>query len=483
MKRLVEILPEHTEFGIVGSRETVVQGFSFDSRKASPEIAFVARRGHQLDGHDFIKDALSRGCRAVCCENLPEQLAEGVSYIYSANLTACLGEMLHRFYDNSFEKIHLVGVTGTNGKTTVASLLYALYTSMGYRCGLISTVENIIHTEKQIATHTTPDQIALYDLLNQMVQKQCSHVFMEVSSHAIDQGRIEGLNFEVAIFTNVTHDHLDYHGTFKNYIYTKKKFFDNLNERSFAIVNVDDPNGSVMLQNTRAQKQTYGIRTFAAHKAKILGNGMEGLHLKFDPYEWHSKLMGEFNAYNLLAVYVTALCLGGEPVQVLAYMSALEPVRGRMECLRNNKTGKMAVVDYAHTPDALMKILENLNALRKAGQKLITVVGCGGNRDKAKRPIMAHIACTYSDKAILTSDNPRDEEPGAILHEMEEGVKEEFKGKYVLIEDRLQAIKTACMMADRGDLIIVAGKGHENYQEVKGEKLPFDDKEILNTFL
>lgn len=483
MKLLADILPGTTEFGIVGSVSKKVCGFTFDSRKANENTAFVAKKGTQLDGHDFIQDAITKGCLIVFCERKPEVVSDVVTYIYSSALSTLLGKVLNRFYDGRLAELKLIGVTGTNGKTTVARLLYDLFTSLGYKCGLLSTVENIIRSEVIPATHTTPDQISLFALLNEMHLKNCSHVFMEVSSHAIDQARISGLQYSCAVFTNITHDHLDYHGTFKEYLYTKKKFFDELNEEALAILNKDDVNAGVMAQNSKARQIFYSFQNISDHKARILENSLNGLHLQFDQLEWHSKLIGVFNAYNLLAVYVTAISLGEQKSEVLQKMSLLNPVEGRFEYMVNQQTGKNAIIDYAHTPDALQKIINTILEIKKNEQQLITVVGCGGDRDKLKRPIMAKIACMLSDKVIFTSDNPRGEEPSEIIKEMIEGVEEKYVERYLIIEDRQQAIKTACLLAAKNDIILVAGKGHEKYQEIKGKKLPFDDKKLINTFL
>ncbi|MBK9109002.1 MAG: UDP-N-acetylmuramoyl-L-alanyl-D-glutamate--2,6-diaminopimelate ligase [Saprospiraceae bacterium] len=483
MKLLADILPGTTEFGIVGSLSNNVSGFTFDSRKADENTVFVAKKGTQLDGHDFIPDAIKNGCKIVFCERKPEIIQVAVTYVFTDAISTLLGSVLNRFYDDRLNSLKLTGVTGTNGKTTVARLLYDLFTNLGYNCGLLSTVENRVGNKVIPATHTTPDQISLFELLNEMHLKKCSHVFMEVSSHAIDQGRISGLQYSCAVFTNITHDHLDYHGTFKEYIYAKKKFFDELHEDAFAVLNKDDVNASVMVQNSKAKQVFYSFQNISDYKARILENSLNGLHLQFEHLEWHSKLIGVFNAYNLLAVYVTAIGLGEQKTEVLQKMSLLNPVEGRFEYLFNQQTGKTAIIDYAHTPDALQKILNTILEIRKNEQQLITVVGCGGDRDKLKRPIMAKIACMLSDKVIFTSDNPRSEEPSDIIKEMVEGVEERYVGKYLIIEDRQQAIKTSCLLATKNDIILVAGKGHEKYQEIKGEKLPFDDKKILNTFL
>jgi UDP-N-acetylmuramoyl-L-alanyl-D-glutamate--2,6-diaminopimelate ligase len=391
--------------------------------------------------------------------------------------------MMHNFYDNHTRHHTLIGVTGTNGKTSVATLLYALFEKMGYRCGLISTVEIRIHTEVYPSTHTTPDIVNLYRILYEMYLQHCSYVFMEVSSHSIVQQRIEGLRYTGGIFTNLTHDHLDYHGDFKSYLLAKKMFFDHLDAEAFAISNWDDKNGKVMLQNCKAKQIRYACKDMADYRAKILSSDFSGLHLKFNDKEWHSKLIGEFNAYNLLAVFATAMELGKNEEEVLQAMSDLENVEGRFDWFKDPKTDCIGVVDYAHTPDAVEKILDQLIHLRKPNQEIITVIGCGGNRDKTKRPLMAKIAVDKSNRVIFTSDNPRDEDPEIIVKEMEEGVEVEDVSKYSIVIDRDQAIKTACIMAKPGSIILIAGKGHEKYQESKGIKFPFDDKQKLKSYL
>ncbi|HEX5624592.1 MAG TPA: UDP-N-acetylmuramoyl-L-alanyl-D-glutamate--2,6-diaminopimelate ligase [Saprospiraceae bacterium] len=460
-----------------------VSGFTFDSRQVMPWMVFVARKGSLMDGHDFIGSAIASGSRVILCERFPSETPDSVCFIRCASIPETLGEMLHAFYDQKLRELQLIGVTGTNGKTTVATLLYQLFSRLGYRCGLISTVGIQIVNETLPATHTTPDQIRLFALLHQMLEKSCSHVFMEVSSHAVHQERIAGLPYKGAIFTNLSHDHLDYHGTFKAYIEAKKLFFDGLGKEAFALINLDDVHGAVMVQNTKARVIRYAIRHMAEHRGRILENSFAGLHLKFDELEWHSKLIGEFNAHNLLAVYATALQLGMSKTEILQHLSELDPPPGRFDWIRNAADGRVGIVDYAHTPDALEKILRNIQSIKTPDQRILTVVGCGGNRDKEKRPIMAKLAIQWSDQVILTSDNPRDEEPSDILMQMEQGIAPEDSGKYLVIEDRAQAIKTACAMSKHHDIILVAGKGHEHYQEIKGIKHPFDDLKILKTFM
>ncbi|HRG69328.1 MAG TPA: UDP-N-acetylmuramoyl-L-alanyl-D-glutamate--2,6-diaminopimelate ligase [Saprospiraceae bacterium] len=483
MKSLGNLLSGITGFEFKGPVDKTIDGFEFDSRLAKKGIVFVARKGIHLDGHDFIESAIHQGSEVIICEQFPSNCYETVCYIKANSLPELLGEMMHKFYDFQLKGIQLVGVTGTNGKTTVASLLFQLFSKLGYKCGLLSTVENIIIDEIIPATHTTPDQIKLYELLNKMVQKQVTYVFMEVSSHALDQGRVAGLNFSAGLFTNITHDHLDYHKTFKAYLEAKKSFFDLLPANSFAIINADDPNGRVMVQNTKAKIVTYSLSSMSDYKARILENGFDGLHLKFNDKEWNARLVGEFNAYNLLCVYACALEFGFESEEILLKMSELYAPQGRLDWVRNQQSGKIGIVDYAHTPDALEKILKTVKSIRKPFQKIITVVGCGGDRDTEKRPQMGRIASVESDLLILTSDNPRSEDPDQIIKQMEAGIPENRKMNYLIIEDRSQAIKTACSLSALDDIILVAGKGHENYQEIKGKKFAFDDKQILKTYL
>lgn len=483
MKSLGNLLSGIAGFELKGPVDKTIDGFEFDSRHAKRGIVFVARNGVQFDGHDFIESAIHQGCEVIICEKFPANCIETICYIKANSIPDLLAEIMHRFYDFQLHGIQLIGVTGTNGKTTIASLLFQLFTKLGFKCGLLSTVENILVDEVIPATHTTPDQIRLYELLHKMVQKQCAYVFMEVSSHALDQGRVTGLNFCAGIFTNITHDHLDYHKTFKVYIAAKKLFFDRLPTNSFALINSDDPNGWVMVQNTKARKVSYAMSGLADYRARILENGFDGLHLKFNEQEWHARLVGEFNAYNLLAVYACAIELGFAGEEVLLKMSELYPPQGRLDWIRNEQTGKIGIVDYAHTPDALDKILKAIKSIRNVDQKIITVIGCGGDRDTKKRPVMGSIASVESDLVILTSDNPRSEDPDQIIKQMESGIPENRKKIYLIIEDRSQAIKTACTLAAANDIILVAGKGHENYQEIKGKKFAFDDKQILKTYL
>jgi len=449
----------------------------FDSRKAKAGTVFLALKGTNADGHDFIEKAISQGAEIVVCERI-DNFVPAVLYIQVGNSHHALGIMACNFYDNPSKQLKLVGVTGTNGKTTVATLLYKLFRAMNQHVGLISTVENRIDDKVLESTHTTPDPVSLNKLIAEMRDSGCDYVFMEVSSHAVDQDRIAGLDFDGAIFTNISHDHLDYHGTFQNYIYAKKKFFDQLPSHAFALVNYDDKRGMVMLQNTEAKKYGFSLKSLSDFKAKILENNIDGLLLEIDGRELHSRLVGDFNAYNLLSVYAAALLLGEEKDEVLKLISNLSAAEGRFDYLRNETNDISAIVDYAHTPDALEKVLLTIQKIRGNG-RIITVVGCGGDRDKSKRPLMAKIASNYSDIALLTSDNPRSESPEVILAEMESGIQAHAKSKVLIIADRRQAIKAACRLAQRGDIVLVAGKGHEKYQEINGVKNYFDDKEEL----
>ncbi len=483
MKKLADIIRNTQGLQVIGDLNVWLSDFCLDSRKVVPDSLFVAKKGTSQDGHHFIEAAIKQGAKAILCETMPAVLAPEVCYIRSEEIDVTLASILNEAYHFPSENIELIGVTGTNGKTTTTTLLFNLFENLGYRCGLISTVQNKIHDLILESTHTTPDIISLYKLLSQMVDRSCKFVFMEVSSHAIDQKRIQGLKFKGAVFTNITHDHLDYHLSFKNYINVKKKFFDDLDKSSFALVNRDDIHGEVMLQNTKAKKYRFGIQNMADYKAKILDNSLYGLHLKINQQEVHCRLIGEFNAYNILCVYAVAELLGIAPDEFITELSALQSVDGRFELIHDEKTKKTGIVDYAHTPDALEKILQTIQKIKKPEQSIITIVGCGGNRDKSKRPKMAAIAIELSDKVIFTADNPRDEDPEDILKDMKAGVEVKDSSKFISIIDREQAIKTACLLSKHSDIILVAGKGHEKYQEVKGKKFPFDDKEKLKTFL
>lgn len=463
---------------VQGSTGIAVNGIQIDSRKVKTGDVFVAIRGVQSDGHSFIDKAVSLGAVAVVCDEMPATTADNVTYLQVNNTNEAVAYMAHQFYGEPSMKMKLVGVTGTNGKTTIATILFKLFTQLGYKCGLISTVQNQIADEVIPATHTTPDAVSLNALLKQMLDEGCTHVFMECSSHAIHQHRITGLHFTGALFSNITHDHLDYHKTFDEYIRVKKKFFDELPSTSFAISNADDKRGEVMLQNTNAKKYLYSLKTVAAFKGKILENVLTGLVMTVNEREVHFRLIGEFNAYNLLAVYGAAVCLGEESEKVLTALSLLTGAEGRFDYSVSSGL-IIGIVDYAHTPDALENVLMTIKKLRKGYEQIITVVGCGGDRDKTKRPIMAQTACDLSDKVILTSDNPRTEDPEQILRDMQEGLSSAAKRKYISITDRKEAIKTAVSLANKEDIILVAGKGHEKYQDINGVKHSFDDKEVL----
>lgn len=459
-----------------------VQGLTFDSRKVLPGYVFIAVTGTLSDGHDFIQKAIDSGATAIVCERLPEAVNETITYVTVKSSAQALGFMAANFFENPSDQLKLVGVTGTNGKTTTVTLLYQLFSALGYNVGLISTVENRIIDEPVPATHTTPDPIQLNELLKKMITAGCTHAFMEVSSHAVHQERIAGLSFAGAMFTNITHDHLDYHQTFENYIKAKKKFFDELGTDAFALVNADDKRGMVMLQNTKAAKHTFGLKKMVDYKARIITNSLDGLELEVNGKNVWFKMIGDFNGYNLLGAYGAAQLLGEDGDEVLLHLSALTGAPGRFE--RVLPGAKItAIVDYAHTPDALKNVLETIANFRTGNEQVITVVGCGGNRDKTKRPLMASIACKMSDKVVLTSDNPRDEDPLQIIREMQAGVLPTDVKKTLVLADREEAIKTACMMARENDIVLVAGKGHEPYQEIKGVKHPFDDRKVMERML
>jgi UDP-N-acetylmuramoyl-L-alanyl-D-glutamate--2,6-diaminopimelate ligase len=479
MALLQDILFKVNIRSVDGPTAVDVKDLQFDSRKVSNGTAFIAIKGSSVDGHQFIETAVSNGAKAIICEILPPARKEGVTYVQVENSSAAAGYMAHNYYGQPSEKVKLVGVTGTNGKTTVATLLYKLFTNLGYKCGLLSTVQNHIGEKVIEATHTTPDAISLNSLLKQMVNEECTHVFMETSSHALHQHRVTGLQFSGGLFTNITHDHLDYHKTFEEYIRVKKAFFDSLPSSSFAISNADDKRGTVVLQNTNATKYYYSLKTMADFKGKILENGLTGLVMTINDQEVHFRLIGEFNAYNLLAVYGAAICLGEEKSEVLLHLSAITGAEGRFEYYLSPKERVIGIIDYAHTPDALINVLLTIQKLRKGHEQVITVVGCGGDRDKTKRPLMSEAACEYSTKAIFTSDNPRSEDPLEILKDMETGLSTAAKRKYISIADRREAIKTAVSFSNMEDIILVAGKGHEKYQDIKGVKYPFDDKQVL----
>lgn len=476
---LQEILYKSGLLRIVGAINRDIYSVSMDSRALSANGLFVAVRGTQFDGHAFIAQAIKNGAVAVVCESIPEKLNKNVSYCLVKESSVALGNIASNFYRNPSSKLKLIGITGTNGKTTTVSLLYRLFMAMGIKTGMLSTIENRIGDELLLSTHTTPDAVSLNKLLFNMLEAGCQYVFMEVSSHSIHQNRVAGLNFAGAIFSNITHDHLDYHKTFKEYINAKKKFFDDLSPEAFALTNIDDKNGRVMIQNTLANKKTYALKSMADFKGKVIENHFDGMQMDIDGLQFYSLVSGEFNAYNLMAVYSASLMLGFEKQDVLQGLSGLKGAEGRFEIVRSIEKELTAVVDYAHTPDALFNVLKTINHLRSHNEKLITVVGSGGNRDKAKRPEMAKIASLNSDMVILTSDNPRTEDPEQILEDMKLGIDPAKKSKVLVIANRLEAIKTAISLAAKGDIVLVAGKGHEKYQEIKGVKHPFDDKKII----
>jgi len=479
---LKDILYKVSIEAVKGSTDISVNKIEFDSRKVQQEDVFVAIRGIISNGHDFIDKAITLGAIVVVCDTFPDVIAPGITYIQVKDTNSALAFMASNYFENPSSKLRLVGVTGTNGKTTIASLLYQLYKKAGYKVGLLSTVKIMVDTLEYPATHTTPDSLTINYYLNEMIKVGCEYCFMEVSSHGIHQKRTEGLHFEGGVFTNLSHDHLDYHPTFAEYRDVKKSFFDYLPKTAFALTNVDDKNGAVMFQNTAARKLTYALKSYADYKAQILENQLSGLLLKVNDNEVWVKLIGTFNAYNLLAIYGTAVELGMDSFEALRLLSELESVSGRFQFIVS-KNKITAIVDYAHTPDALENVLKTIADIRTKNEQLIAVVGCGGDRDKTKRPIMANIASQMSDKVIFTSDNPRTENPATIIAEMEAGVEPQNYKKTLSIEDRKQAIKTACQLANANDIILIAGKGHETYQEVNGIKHHFDDMEIVKELL
>ena len=483
MKQLKDLLYKVPLLSTAGSMDADITGITMDSRRAGPGSLFVAVRGTVTDGHRFIETAVVQGAVAVICEELHVDPAPGITYVQVADSAKALGLAAANFYDQPTRKLKVVGVTGTNGKTSVATLLFRLFRARGYRCGLLSTVQNQIDDQVIPATHTTPDVVTTNELLVQMLLRGCTHVFMEVSSHAVVQERIAGLSFAGGVFTNITHDHLDFHKTFDNYIKAKKGFFDQLPASAFALVNVDDKRGMVMLQNTVARKESYSLQTLATFKGKLIADSLFGLQMDVDGREVWFKLIGRFNAYNLLAVYGAAVLLGEDPEEVLTQLSGLLPPPGRFEQVVSSDQ-IVGIVDYAHTPDALQNVLETIDGLRQGDEpggrpQIITVVGCGGNRDAAKRPVMADIACRFSDCVILTSDNPRNEDPMEILEQMQAGIPPVDYKKTLTIEDRHDAIAKAVALARPHDIILVAGKGHETYQEIRGIKHDFDDRQVL----
>jgi UDP-N-acetylmuramoyl-L-alanyl-D-glutamate--2,6-diaminopimelate ligase len=479
MNQLQDILYKVSIRSVHGNLHIPVKDLQLDSRKVTKGSLFIAIKGVNKDGHEFIESVIENGAGAVICELLPVDIHKDITYVQVENSAAAAGFIAHNFYGQPSEKLKLVGITGTNGKTTIATLLYKLFTVLGYKSGLLSTVQNHIGEKVLPATHTTPDAISLNALLRQMVDEGCTHVFMETSSHAIHQHRIAGLQYTGGIFSNITHDHLDYHKTFDEYIRVKKSFFDSLPSNAFAISNADDKRGAVMLQNTAAKKYFYALKTIAEFKGKILENNLTGLVMTVNDQEVHFRLIGEFNAYNLLAAYGASICLGEEKQEILRCLSLLSGAEGRFDYLISAGEKIMGIVDYAHTPDALINVLETIRKLRKGDEMIITVVGCGGDRDKTKRPIMGEAACEYSDRVIFTSDNPRSELPEQILKEMEIGLNTAAKRKYISIVDRREAIKTAVSLTKPEDIVLIAGKGHEKYQEIKGVRYPFDDKQVL----
>ena len=482
MKLLKDILYGVGLSAVSGSTDVMVNAVHFDSRKVEMDDVFVAIKGTLTDGHKFIEKAINSGAKAIVCEELPEQIINEITYVKVDNGNKALAIMASNYYDTPSKNLKLVGITGTNGKTTVSSLLYQLFKNAGYKVGLISTIKIMVDDEEYKTTHTTPDALVINKHLSLMSDIGVEYCFMEVSSHGIHQKRTEGLVFEGAIFTNLSHDHLDYHKTFAEYRDTKKALFDNLPKTAFVVSNIDDKNGAVMLQNTKAKKYTYALKAYADYRAQILENQFDGQLLKINDNELWSKLIGDFNAYNILAIYATADLLGLEKIEILRLLSELENVDGRFQYYISKQKIK-AIVDYAHTPDALKNVLDTINTLRTGNENVITVVGCGGDRDRSKRPVMGHIASAMSNKAIFTSDNPRTESPTTILKEIEDGVEPQNTNKVFSIENREQAIKTACQLALANDIILVAGKGHETYQETNGVRIDFDDYKLVKEVL
>jgi len=482
VKKLKDILYKTAIEAIKGSTEIAINEIEFDSKKVSKGDLFVAIKGAVSDGHSYIQKAIEQGAVAVICEVFPIVISEKITFVRVDNSQKALAVIATNFYDNPSEKLKLVGVTGTNGKTTIATLLYTLFENLGYKSGLLSTIKIKVHQQEFSATHTTPDSITINKYLEEMVEQGVEYCFMEVSSHGIDQSRIEGLLFSGGIFTNLTHDHLDYHQTFAEYRDVKKSFFDKLPKTAFALSNIDDKNGNVMLQNTQAKKRTYSLKSHSDYKVYVLENQFSGLLLKINNIVIYTQLIGNFNAYNLLAVYATAIELGVEKEEALVHLSSLENVSGRFQYIVS-KTKITAIVDYAHTPDALENVLKTISEIRTRNEQLITVVGCGGDRDKTKRQVMAEIASRLSDKVIFTSDNPRTENPETIIAEMEKGVEAQNYKKTLTITDRKQAIRTACTIANPNDIILVAGKGHETYQEIDSVKYDFDDMQVVREIL
>ncbi|MEQ8627212.1 UDP-N-acetylmuramoyl-L-alanyl-D-glutamate--2,6-diaminopimelate ligase [Ekhidna sp.] len=482
MQTLKDILFGVSLKSITGNRDEKVTGITFDSRKVEKGSLFVAVKGLTVDGHDFIHGAIEKGARVIVCEEVPESLDKDITVVQTDNSAKALGIIASNFYGRPSEKLKLVGITGTNGKTTCATLLFELFQNLGYSVGLLSTVENKINHKILDTSFTTPDAVQLNQLLAEMVESGCTHAFMEVSSHALVQNRVAGIHFTGGVFTNISHDHLDYHKTFDEYIAAKKLLFDGLTSEAFALVNVDDKRGAVMLQNTKGEKNRMGIRSMADYRVRIIHNTLQGLELNFDGVDVWFKLIGEFNAYNLLTSYAVAILLGEEKEEVLSGLSTTTGASGRFEKVENT-SNVMAIVDYAHTPDALENVLQTIDDLRTKNETLVTVVGCGGDRDKTKRPKMAGIAARFSDKVILTSDNPRTEDPQQILEDMKDGIPKSKERNVMVIADRKEAIRTACNLVNDQDIILVAGKGHETYQEINGTRHHFDDREVLKELL
>jgi len=478
VKIVKELIQKIANAEIFGNENISVVHLTYDSRSVGEGSMFFAVKGTQVDGHNFIEEVISKGVAVILCEVLPTKIDESVTYIKVDNSTEAMAFIAAEFYDQPSQKLKIIAVTGTNGKTTVATLLFKLFRSFGHHVGLLSTVQNQIDEDIIPATHTTPDSIKINELLEEMVERECEYCFMEASSHAIDQNRVKGLNFEGIIFTNLTHDHLDYHKTFDNYIKAKKKLFDEVNEDAFALVNKDDRNGMVMMQNTKATRYTYSLKSMADFKGKIIESDFNGMLLNINDDEAWYRLVGNFNAYNLLAVYGAAFLCGKSKMDIITHLSNIESVKGRFDYCRSSN-GVIGIIDYAHTPDALKNILTTINEIRTGNEQLITIVGCGGNRDATKRPVMADVASELSTRVIFTSDNPRNEDPELILDEMQKGVKPLNYKKTLRVSDRKEAIKNAVSIAQKGDIILLAGKGHEDYQDIKGVKHHFDDKEIL----
>jgi UDP-N-acetylmuramoyl-L-alanyl-D-glutamate--2,6-diaminopimelate ligase len=476
LENILKLIPHEL---VQGDYKTMIKGVAIDTRQLDPGQLFIAIRGVTQDGHQYIGQAIEKGVEAIVCSDLPGKLPPGIAVVKVEDTRKIAGVIAANFYDHPSRSIKLVGVTGTNGKTSIVQLSHRLFTALGYRTGMLSTIENKIADRTLRADLTTPDAVSLQKMLAEMLESGCTHAFMEVSSHALDQFRVQACRFSVAVFTNLTHDHLDYHGTFDQYLKAKKVFFDNLDREAHALVNIDDRHGLVMVQNCQASVRTYALRKAASFKGKVIDNTSEGLQLLIDGTELHCQLVGAFNASNLLAVYAIACMLDQEKLAVLRAISNLQSPAGRMEVVRDPERSITAFVDYAHTPDALKNVLETILEIRRPGQEVITVVGCGGNRDALKRPVMARLAVQYSDRVILTSDNPRFEDPEQIIREMEAGIPAGKKQQVLSITNRKEAIRTAAVMCKDGGIILVAGKGHENYQEIQGERKPFDDREVL----